>query len=232
MFYNKVHSDTGFPHCLILKDGAVPAIKIPVMTRIAAFGDTLWSCARYDSHCSCVAMLNLQVFTEVLKAGTLATSPSRRILIDFLFAFAEVKFILCPASVPTFVILHGIIQYVGRPVTVVVSMHLTNASNLKSRAATCVHVSAIPAIHVQWQEVIAPDELMMAHGLSGVSLRRCECKTCRQQRGKKSWMFVKQRTMLVVYYVWITDDVIKKINIWKGLLDNYIIQNSDSSFSV
>ncbi len=33
MFYNKVHSDTGFAHRLILKDGAVPAIKIPVMTR-------------------------------------------------------------------------------------------------------------------------------------------------------------------------------------------------------
>lgn len=51
-------------------------------------------------------------------------------------------------------------------------------------------------------------------------------------RGKKSWMFVKQRTILVVYYVWITDDVIKKINTWKGMLDNYIIQNSYSSFSV
>ncbi len=87
-------------------------------------------------------MLNLQVFTEVLKEGTPATLPSRRLLRDFLFAFAEVKSILCPASAPTFVILFGIIQYAGRPVTVVVSLHLTNASNLKSKAATCVHVSA------------------------------------------------------------------------------------------
>lgn len=71
-------------------------------------------------------MLTVQAF--VAWAGMLAILPSRGLLRDLVFAFTEVKSILCPASDPTFVMLFGILQYAGWTVTVVVSLHLTTAS--------------------------------------------------------------------------------------------------------
>lgn len=118
--------------------------------RIAAFGETLCISARYEAHCSSVEMLHVQLLEDVLRDGSLLVpSPSRSLLKDCLLEFGVVKSVLCPASAPTFVTLLGIIQYEGWPVTVTVSLHLATISNFTSVAATCVHVSAIPAIHMQ-----------------------------------------------------------------------------------
>lgn len=130
--------------------------------------------------CSCAAMLNLQVFDEVLRVGMLATATSRSLLRDILSAFAEVTSILFPASV----MLLGM-----QGDTVIVSLHLTTTSNFNSIVATRVHVLAMPAAHVQWPEDIAPGELMMAQGLGGMSFGCCECMACRQDRGRQRTTF-------------------------------------------